>query len=147
MDFINARQFRPDDEEISMMRKKRLFLNIKVISTLITLGYITVFFYCISITPLTQSQLAMEFVDDQMYLFWLMYTLTFLSTLITSGVSIASNFNMTTILNFLGFEFEILANAFGKLLDKIDYDMSDLEISEILDEMKSYIKYHQRLLQ
>lgn len=147
MEFINSRQFKPDDEDSFVMRKKRLFVNIKVISGLVTFAYATTLFYFLSLTPLTESQVAMKFPDDKMYLFWLMYIQTCISSLISTGVSIGSSFILLSILNYLSLEFKILANSFGKLLDAIDEDMSDAEMLEIVNEMKSYIKYYQRLLQ
>lgn len=146
IDFINAREIDSGDEEIFMIRKRRFIVNLKVLLVIFSFGWVTVFFYCIFVTPLTDSQRAIEFSDSQMYLFYLMYVQTFTSTIVSSGLAMAANMLLFTLVNFVSLEFRIFAFSFEKLLNKIDAEMTESEAVEVVGEVKNAIKYYQRLL-
>lgn len=146
IEFINAREFNSNDQENFEIRRSRFINNQRFLGCLFFFGWLTVFIYCLFLTPLTDSQVEMEFPDDKMYLYYIMFIQTVISSVISSGIAMAGNFFLFSLLNFVSVEFKILANGFGKLLDRVDVNMSKNEILEIKNELKDYIKYYQSLL-
>lgn len=145
VNFINAREVDSDDKDIFAIRKERFLINAKTIGFIFTFAWSTVFLYCIFITPLTESQLAMKFSPDEMYLYWLMYIQTFVSTVISSGLGVAGHF-IATLMYFMSLEFKILSIRFGKVLDDIEDDMTEEKSRKTMIDLKSSIKHYQRTL-
>lgn len=97
-------------------------------------------------TPFTESQKRMVFADHEMYLYWIMYVQTTISSCISSILSMAANFYILTLINFVSMEFKILAVSFKRLLNDIDDDIDEQKAIKIVEKLKDYIKYYQRLL-
>lgn len=136
----------PEDEEVFEMRKKTFKSNTKLLSYMCGCGWFAVITYSIFVTPLTQSQAKMEFPDGQKYLFVLMYLQMLVSVTIASGMTMAASFYILSLVNFVNSEFRVLAFAFEKLLNQVGDGTSAAEFNRIVDEMKDYVKYYQKLL-
>lgn len=109
-------------------------------------GWFAVITYSIFVTPLTQSQVNMEFPDDQKYLFWMMYIQMLISVTIASGMTMAASFYILSLINFVNLEFRVLAFSFAKLLNQIEDKIDEKDFNEIIDQMKEFVKYYQKLL-
>lgn len=145
-DFINSRQFLPDDEEVFEMRKKTFRSNTKLLSYMCGCGWFAVITYSIFVTPLTQSQVKMEFPDNQKYLFVLMYLQMMISVTIASGMTMAASFYILSLVNFVNLEFRVLAFSFEKLLNQIETGGSESDFNRVVGQMKEFVKYYQKLL-
>lgn len=145
MDFINARQFKPNDNEIFNLRKSRFLFNLKIVTFLFAFGCTTVVAFVV-FSPLTESQKQMTFKKDQLYLFWLMYGSTTIATVISSFLAMTGSFFLFSLINFVSLEFKVLGSSFKNVLNRIDDEINDKQASEILLELKSHVKYYQQLL-
>lgn len=146
MDFLNARHFLPDDVEIFELRKKKFQTETKLITRLFIFAWITTFYYCIFLSPLTESQKALTFNDSTVYLFWLMYVQTSISTILSSGLATAGSFLLSSMINYITLEFTIVGIAFERLLRNIKDDMTDIEFYKVMSDLKDYVKHYQCLL-
>lgn len=146
VDFINSRQFMPDDEGVFAMRKETFKFNTKLLSYLCGFGWLAVITYSIFVTPLTQSQLKMEFPEGQKYLFILMYLQMLVSVTIASGMTMAASFYILSMINFVNLEFRVLAYSFEQLLSQVEDAPSEAEFNRVIGQMREYVKYYQKLL-
>lgn len=128
------------------MRKKTFRSNTKLLSYMCGCGWFAVISYSIFVTPLTQSQVKMEFPDGQKYLFVLMYLQMIVSVTIASGMTMAASFYILSLINFVNLEFRVLAFSFEKLLSQVEENLSEADFNRVVSEMKDYVKYYQKLL-
>lgn len=145
-DFINSRQFLPNDEDVFAMRRKTFKSNTKLLSYMCGCGWFAVITYSIFVTPLTQSQVKMEFPDGQKYLFVLMYLQMLVSVTIASGMTMAASFYILSLINFINMEFRVLAFSFEKLLSQVEDNTTEGDFYRVVGQMKDYAKYYQKLL-
>jgi hypothetical protein len=127
------------------IRKKAFVTNQKFLSMIFLFGCLTIIIFILS-SPLTASQSAIIFVDDKRYLFWLMYTQTSFSIAISAFLAISGSFYLYCMIDFMSMEFKIFGKSISKLLNQIDENMSELQFRGIVDDLKGYVKHHQRLL-
>lgn len=146
IEFINARQFKPNDDEVFELRKANFLSNFKIVGSLTFFGFLATAFFILFLSPLTVAQKEIIFSDDERYLYWLMYTQTLLSMSVSSILSTASSFLLSSSISFVAIEYKILAISFGKLLNSMDDELDEQKFAKILQDFKVYVKYYQRLL-
>jgi hypothetical protein len=143
--FINAREFKRDDPDVFATRKKRFVINLKIISSLFAFGCTTILSF-FSMSPLTDTQKAYVFKENEMYLFWLMNIHVHVSVVISSFLAMTATFLLYSLINAVSTEFKVLGDSFNKLLSEIDDEMSEEKALEVLEEFKEYVKYYDKLL-
>jgi 7tm Odorant receptor len=145
MNFINKRQFKPNDNEIFNLRKSRFLFNLKIVTFFFAFGCATIIAFVI-FSPLTESQKQMTFKEDQLYLFWLMYGYTTISTVISSFLAMTGSFFLFSLINFVSLEFKVLGKSFRNVLNGIEDEINDEQATKMLLELKSHVQYYQQLL-
>lgn len=136
----------PDDKEVFEMRKKTFKSNTKLLSYMCGCGWFAVITYSVFVTPLTQSQVKMEFPDNQKYLFFLMYLQMLVSVTIASGMTMAASFYILSLVNFVNLEFRVLAFSFEKVLSQVEDSANEADFNQVVEQMKEFVKYYQKLL-
>jgi hypothetical protein len=145
IDFINAKEFNAECTESFEIRKMKFVTNLKAISCIYGLGCsaIVSFFF---VSPLTDTQKAFVFEDDEMYLYWLMVLHIHVVTVLSSFLAMSSSFLMYDLISSVSTEFKVLGTSFNKLLSAIEDDLSEERAIKVLEEMQNHIKYYQKLL-
>jgi 7tm Odorant receptor len=145
MDFINARNFKPDDEEIFKMREQRFLLHRKAFVSVLIFSWFTVVYTCFVIRPFTETQ-KLHFPEDNSFIFWFMYFFAFATHVSSSALVISAGFFSTNMILYIAFEFKLLGFVFGRLLNDIEEKPKQEDVKWILKELARYVKHHQKLL-
>lgn len=108
-----------------------------------SLGLTTIVSF-LKISPLTETQ--RTYVFDRIYLYWIMYFHAYISSIITSFLTMTGTFLLNSLINFVSLEFEVFGTSMKRLLNEIKDEMTEDEVLRISDELKENVKYYERLL-
>lgn len=146
MNFVDLKAFKPDDQEIFDLRRKRFNLQMKVLGCIFAFGWSTCISGFLHLSPLTESLKVMEYPEDKPYIIWIVKSVAFMATFVSSSVAMASGLYFQNLIGFIAFEFKIFGISIEKLLGDIDEDLNEEKFGKIIKEIKEYLSYYQKLL-